>query len=108
MGAPKLNRNRAGQTSSNAPGPSARLAAVKRVAGNGTGARSDGNARSVKRPAAPLSNAKARKPPGPAGEKPDRTQKQVEGTPPFAKQSLSGDGWTRASERAREMFAARK
>jgi hypothetical protein len=42
----------------------------------------------------------------PAKEPADRNTGEFEGVPPFAKESLSGDGWTRAREKARKMAPA--
>ncbi len=104
-----------GNTKTNPPGPAAPLGVVeiRLMAAKGleSGMSSGGNAESVADP-----------PSAPAGHKtkptiskrPDATmvkgggKENVEGVPPFAKESLSGDGWTRAQMRAREMFASKK
>ncbi|HXJ92619.1 MAG TPA: hypothetical protein VMT20_07020 [Terriglobia bacterium] len=45
----------------------------------------------------------------PAKGPPDRNKKaEFEGVPPFAKEPLGGDGWGKAAQKAREMFAAKK
>jgi hypothetical protein len=43
-------------------------------------------------------------------EPPDKNKGDdgFEGVPPFAKESLSGDGWTRANAKAKQMYAAKK
>ena len=53
-------------------------------------------------------NTKLKNVPPAKKRKGDKNKAKVEGTPPFAKQSLSGDGWTKASEKASEMYQAVK
>lgn len=107
---PMLNKKRDGQTDSNPAGPEAILATIRRIAANGEiTRRSDGQKDSVRKP--PMAPANAKKVgdvTATTEEVPDKNKGMVEGVPPFAKESLSGDGWTRASAKARQMFAAKK
>jgi hypothetical protein len=41
----------------------------------------------------------------PAKAPPDKNTGSYEGTPPFAKESLSGDGWSKAGAKAKQMWA---
>ncbi len=70
---------------------------------------SEGNKESVsKAPEAPAGKRVGDVRP-PAGEPPDKNQRaEFEGVPPFAKETLGGDGWGKAAMKARQMFAAKK
>ena len=68
---------------------------------------SGGNARSNP-PGHAASNEKKTNVKAPVKSDVKGNKAEVEGTPPYSKESLSGDGWTRASAKAKEMFQAAK
>lgn len=109
-GVPKLNKSHVGETTTNMPGPEAIQVTIRRIAANNElTKRSDGNKESVApAPPAPSNKKRVGDVKAPVEPKTDGNRLVAEGVPPFAKESLSGDGWTRASAKAREMFAAKK
>ena len=92
---------------SNPPGPAAASGAteIRRLAAER--AVNDGNKRANLPGHAPP-NTKLKNVSPAKKRKGDKNKAKVEGTPPFAKQGLSGDGWTKASEKASEMYQAVK
>jgi hypothetical protein len=93
----------------NAPAPFPPSGAVRIRSLAAARAVSDGNRDSVKKPPpAPVAHKKGDVPPV-KGEPSDREVQNPaskEATPPFAKQSLKGDGWTGAAEKAKARLRA--
>ncbi len=70
---------------------------------------SAGNAISNSKGPAPEGEGRVGDVKAPAKAPADRNKKaEFEGVPPFAKESLGGDGWGKAAMKARQMFAAKK
>ena len=57
------------------------------------------------RPGSPKGEVKA---PAPPPAEANKNAPGFEGTPPFSKETLSGDGFSRANAKARQMYATRK
>lgn len=101
---PKLNKNRSGQTDSMEDGPMAVTIMIRKAAATGmeSSPRSDGNVESNEEGSAPKAVGKTR-PPAPAKSSDKGNAAAKERTPPYAKESLAGDGWARAREQARKI-----
>ena len=101
-----------GNRRSNPPGPRApsgvlsdirRMAILKDLEKQRS---SGGNAKANSPGSAPSNMKKVGDVKAPAQEPPDKNKgAEFEGTPPFSKESLGGDGWGKAAEHARQMFA---
>lgn len=106
-GLPKLSKNRDGQTNTNDEAHEAviqiRIQAAK---GMERPPQSDGNVESNEEGPTPVPDRKMRVP-APAKSRPDHNDPGREATPPFAKESLAGDGWTRARENAKSFLRNR-
>jgi hypothetical protein len=97
----------AGNTQSNAAGPPARsgLAGIRRAAMAKIGSLepSDGEKESITPPPkAAANNVTPNK--GAVKAKPDKNKQALERVPPFAKDNLAGDGWAKASQKARARY----
>jgi len=80
-----------------------RMAALKELE---KGPSSEGNAESVTPAPAPARGARVGDVKAPAKPPADTNKGAAfEGVPPFTKEPLAGDGWTRARQKAKEMFA---
>ncbi len=104
---PTINRDRSGQTDSNDPGMTVTIA-IRRAAANGMETRppSDGNKEAVAS-APPVGASKKTTPDKPAKASDKGNEAAKEPTPPFAKESLAGDGWQRARAAARKMHRSK-
>jgi hypothetical protein len=80
-----------------------RAAAIR---GLESGDTSDGNKQSVSPAPRPIAEGRVGDVKAPAKDPADKNTGSFEGVPPFAKEPLSGDGWTRAREKARKMAPA--
>jgi hypothetical protein len=83
-----------------------RMAAIRGIE---SGPSSEGNKESVAAAPSAPSEGRIGDVSAPVKSPPDRNKGEngFEGTPPLAKESLQGDGWTRAREKARKMAPAR-
>jgi hypothetical protein len=99
-----------GNTHANASAPAELMEARRLAVARGVERRppSDGNAHPNEPSHVPPNTKRVGDVKAPVKSKVEGNKQAVEGTPPFAKETISKDGWTKASAKAKQMFQARK